>query len=707
MPTVGWILYLIASWMLGHSIYVRLSGAGLRWLPFSEQGTITSPMLSTEGLRFLLRQIAAFWIGILILTTGHYGLNLALVNTFGYDTIGMPSELAASFFLIPLALLAAAYLRRSRRLTAEDDYRPVRHPYALFKRKVITWPFIVYILLLLVYSVWLVYSTFYQVDGLYRAGATVHSDLGPHTAMMSSFTKGHNIPTDYAHFAGDGIRYHFFFFYFTAILNQLGLGFVHALNIPSVLALSSMFLLIGMFAYRITSRAGTFMLAPLFTIFRSSGAIFTDLWQKGKTLGWFTADFFQAIFQQRTFIGDTPRDDWGLWTANAYANQRHLALGIVLLLLVILLALPDVERGVGALPLAHARKFPDWWRLTRQKSIWLTTGRQDVKRLFLIGIILFLMPYWHGSMTISALLVLAAFSVFAASRIAYLIIAATTFLSMVLANAFFAPQSAWLSNVQFKFGFIAEPNTFTNVLLYIVEMMGPAIFVLLISFVFARWRTKLYILAVSAPFIFAFLFQVTPDITVNHKFILISLILWNVIIAETVIRMFRARRGKIALRVAAILLSLLLISSGVYEHLIYRNINRQVFVDIKQDSEVNRWIEKNTAPRTIFLTAPYAYHDFLLTGRPIWYGHGYYAWSAGHDTHKREAEVKSILSTSSIETLKNYATENEIGYLLINDDMRNAYPDLNESLFASDLNEAAQFTDAKNTVIYKLSDVTR
>lgn len=701
MPPVGWILYLLTAWMLGHSVYTRLAGAGLRWLPFSAQGTITSAMLSTEGLRFLLRQIAAFWIGVMLLTTAHYWLTTAMIALFGYRALGMTSSEAASFFLIPAALLLAAYLRRSRRLTAEDDYRPVRHPYALFKRKVITWPFAVFILLILAYATWLMYASFNDFSGLIKVGATVESELAPATALMASFSKGQNIPTVFPYFASDGIRFHFFFYYFAAILNQLGLGFVHALNIPSILALSSMLLLIGMLAYRITGRAGAFMLAPLFTIFRSSAAIFTDFFQKGKTLGWFNRAFWQGVFDQQAFIGNTPGDEVGLWTTNLFVSQRHFALGVVLLLIVVFLALPDFERGVAALPLERGKKFPTWWELTRQKNIWLTSGRQDRKRLCLIGLLLILSPFWHGSATLSTLLILAPFALFAASRLAYFFIACAALGAMWFSRWYFGADATLFSSVRLRFGFVVDPPTVPRALLYLLEMMGPLLPLMLIIFIVARWRTKLYLLSVSIPFIFAFFFQVTPDIRANHKFILISIILWNVAVAETVIRIFNKAKHKNLMRSLAVLLSLLLLSSGLYEHLILHNINTHEYSEIDPKREINVWIETHTELRAIFLTAPYAYDAFLFTGRTLWLGDPDYAERASHQTRRRQAEVRAIFSERDSERLSRYMTVNKIDYALFDDALAMAYKDTNKALFADTFEEVARFAE-KNSVIYAL-----
>lgn len=705
MPEIGWIMFLLSGWMLGYSICVCLAVSGLHWMPFSEQGQMTAPMLATGGLRFVIRQIISFWIGMLLLTSGHYALSWLLLTLSGPVTAGVPTQNLTAIIVILLAFLAAALLRRNRRLSVQDDYRLPRRQHLLFKRYVLTGAAGIWILFVVIYAVWLFYSTFYQAGGMYHAGATVHSDLGPHTALMSSFANGQNIPTEYPHFAGDGIRYHFFFYYFAAILNQLGLGFVTALNLPSILAFISMLGLIGLLAYRITGRAGTAVLAPVLTIFRSSWAWLTDIWQKAGEHGWFSADFFRAVWTQRDFIGSTPRDSWGLWSINVYANQRHLALGISLLLIILLLALPDIERGVGALPRDKERKFPVWWAMTKKRQIWLQAGLPDKKRHLLMAIILVFMPFWHGAMTLAALLILFPMAVFTASRLTYVALAGLTTASALLTSRLFAPADSALSSFALEFGFIAENKTIGGMLLYLAEMLGPLLIVIIVSFAVARWRTRLYLLSATIPLVFALFVRLTPDVTVNHKFIQITIILWNVVAAESLIRLYGARKKAGAAKALAVATALLIMATGLYEHKIFHNINSQIQLTINPASDVNRWVMAETDPNDIFLTGPYAYHSFFLTGRPVWYGHPYYAWSAGHDTGTRETDLENLLQSSDPDAFARYAAENGIAYLLVDRAMRERYPDMDEARLVSHLLLEKRFGDADGTVIYRLKDV--
>ena len=60
---------------------------------------------------------------------------------------------------------------------------------------------------------WMMFASFSSSDGSLRIANAQYSDFGPNTAIMQSFAVGHNFPTEYPHFSGDRIRYHFLFYF--------------------------------------------------------------------------------------------------------------------------------------------------------------------------------------------------------------------------------------------------------------------------------------------------------------------------------------------------------------------------------------------------------------------------------------------------------------------------------------------------------------
>lgn len=161
-------------------------------------------------------------------------------------------------------------------------------------------------------------------------GMTVHSDFGPHTSMMRSFSVGLNVPTNYPLFSNAGVRYHFLFYFLCGNLEFLGLSLPLALNIASLLTFVSAFLLFFVLIKFITDNYVIAWLTLILFLFRSSPAFPFKIYSalKGE-VAW------RAIFSPDQFIALTENEHWGLWGINIWANQRHLSTGFSILLIII------------------------------------------------------------------------------------------------------------------------------------------------------------------------------------------------------------------------------------------------------------------------------------------------------------------------------------------------------------------------------------
>ena len=76
---------------------------------------------------------------------------------------------------------------------------------------------------LLVFLTWIMFYVFYIRNGELYSGFSVYGDYAPHTAMMRSFSKGNNFPTEYPHFGGQDVKYHFMFQFLVGNLEFLGI----------------------------------------------------------------------------------------------------------------------------------------------------------------------------------------------------------------------------------------------------------------------------------------------------------------------------------------------------------------------------------------------------------------------------------------------------------------------------------------------------
>ncbi len=186
--------------------------------------------------------------------------------------------------------------------------------------------------LFVAYACWLTFATFSMHDGKIRIATHQWSDFGSTVSIMQSFANGHNFPTEYPHFAGDRIRYHFLFYFLAGNLEYLGLSPSTANNLLSILSILSMlFIVMGLgvvlFGSRLIGRIG----ACLF--FFHGTLSFIPFLQKH----WPLASAIDSVWKMRDFLpsGFSYRGElWGVWSQVVYANQRHLASSIGILLLV-------------------------------------------------------------------------------------------------------------------------------------------------------------------------------------------------------------------------------------------------------------------------------------------------------------------------------------------------------------------------------------
>ena len=68
--------------------------------------------------------------------------------------------------------------------------------------------------LFIIFSVWLMFSSFSYSDGSMQIGSKAWSDFASTIPVIRSFSFGSNFPPEYPLFPGEPIHYHFLFFCF-------------------------------------------------------------------------------------------------------------------------------------------------------------------------------------------------------------------------------------------------------------------------------------------------------------------------------------------------------------------------------------------------------------------------------------------------------------------------------------------------------------
>src|SRR5881296_3438640 len=181
---------------------------------------------------------------------------------------------------------------------------------------------------------WMMFASFNSGDGKFKISNAEYSDFGPNTALMQSFAVGHNFPTEYPHFSGDRIRYHFLFYFQAGNLEFLGLNPAWSLNLLSMTTLVAMLIVVMTLGEMLFNSRAVGRLGSLLFFFFGSLSYVPFLHKQVSIRA-----AIQAIRQQRDFLPSIfpyRGDAWGTWSQVTYLNQRHVASAIGILLLVLI-----------------------------------------------------------------------------------------------------------------------------------------------------------------------------------------------------------------------------------------------------------------------------------------------------------------------------------------------------------------------------------
>ena len=521
---------------------------------------------------------------------------------------------------------------------------------------------------LLVFLIWIMFYVFFIKDGVLYSGYTVYGDYAPHTAMMRSFSMGNNFPTEYPHFGGQDVKYHFMFQFFVGNLEFLGLRLDFAYNVVSVLALLGFLIFLYHMAKRLAGSFAAGVLTVFFFFFRSSLSFFRFVIEHLNA-----GDLWTTLRDNTTFIGYTTNENWGLWNFNVYLNQRHLAFGLLIVAIVLWVFMDWLEAGCSA-----PERGVHWIkRRIFTKQAWLCVHSETA---LLAGMILGLTSFWNGAAVIGGLLILMGFAVFSDGKLDYLILAVTAVIFSVLQTKIFIWGDA--VSPSFYWGFLSENKSITGVLWYLIQMSG-VFFVgaVLIAFFLRERRQRAALVSFFFPLIFAFCMSLTPDIAVNHKYIMIAYAFLAIFWSLAVLKLFQRKIGG---KIVAVLLTIALSITGIYDFVVILKDNDSGHrVTVNMRSEVTEWLAEHLDHNDLILTPEYSINEVTMSGVMMYMGWPYYAWSAGYDTYDRAAKAKEIYSSTDAEAIKKLVKQEKITYVLYEEGMQYEQEACREDTIAS------------------------
>lgn len=705
-----------------------------RFLPFIFNFSSVKTLYgkSIELPNWVVTLPGAFLIGTLFMTWVTY------LTAYAFRQTGNPMLYGNITSFSVFGILAVVFIitgRKSHSIARlKDNVNPADEKKIIlfFKKNGLT---LVYLLFIFTFVSYFMFHSFKVQDGMMKPGWSVYSDFGPHLSMIRAFSLGQNFPTEYPHFADGHIRYHFMFQFLAGNLEYLGMRIDWAFNLPSILSMVSFLTLLYGFAVILTGKALVGALTGVFFLFRSSAAFFTFLASQNYNL---KAAFYK-IFTTMDFIGKTSHEDWGLWTFKDYVNQRHFAFSAGIMVLILIVVYPLFKKMIVALKRfwANLKKekaiqqpdtevqnletaeyeptpetsedepapeterpksvFQRWMEIfLLSKDAWVP---ESYTRPIVLGVILGSISFWHGSILIATLLVLCFMAVFSKHRLEYLMIAGITVAFSLIQSNFFVGSGSSVVSPEMVFGFLADTKTLWGVTRYYLELCGILPIVILLGLYIipkgGRWLT----LAFFIPLVFATVMTLVPDVSINHKYVAISVILLNIFAANVVYRLGIIKG--ILPKILAGLLVLILTITGICNTFTLYNMDK-MSSGLEMKNPINEWVLKNTKTTDVFLTDACVINQILLAGRRIFDGYGYYAGSAGYDVRGRDEIVTQIYGGTDPEEVKRLLKENNIKYVVLNEATRGTKDKnyiLNEDLFKNNFKLMHHF-DQEGTDIY-------
>ena len=501
-----------------------------------------------------VRLASSFGVGVLIITWPLYLTAYTLRVAGGIERpLGYANVIVLGFSLIVLGLAffgSRKNLEESGSVDASETVsetvpKPARkglmhvlHASGLIKDDALFRRECIFYLIVLAF-VWFSFHYVLHMNGNnIQMGFTVFSDYAPNVALIRSFSWFANYPTEYPFYAGEDIKYHFMFMFFTGNMEFLGLPLSFAYNLTSTLSLFSFFIMLSQLALRITGRFASAVLTAIFFTFRSGMAVFLFISEHIKA-----GDLVQAFLTNENFIGYTTNESWGLWNYNVYLNQRHLGFGMIIATAVIWYFYGYLEEACGSKNAGTSFNiidaFTSWFRsFFLTKEAWIPKA-PDLA--LVTGIVLGLTSFWNGACVIGSLLILAGFAIFSKNKLDYLILAMVSVLIAELQTKAFIYGSA--VSPTFFWGFISEDKSFLGVIGYIAEVAGITILGSVFALLIADRKQRALITSFLLPVVFSFTVSLTPDVTVNHKYIMMAMAYLSIIWADIVVSLFTDRRG--------------------------------------------------------------------------------------------------------------------------------------------------------------------
>ena len=320
----------------------------------------------------------------------------------------------------------------------------------------------------------------------------------------------------------------------------------------------------------------------------------------------------------------------------------------------------------------------------------------------LSGLLIGALPFWNGPVFVVALLLVALlFLLYPYRRYVFLMGTIAVIVGLPQIMLWRTGETEMQNYPRLYWGYTVENPTVARVLEYLGFTFGTKWLLIALGAILATGFQRRFLVVTFSLLALAFAVQFNIEVYSNHKFIHIWIILVNLAVAYAFVRLWRwSTVGRIL--VVPLLVSMTL--GGVIDLFPIRNDGH--FAYKVQGDPLTEWLLTKTKPTDVFLTHTSVLDRFLLAGRKIFYGHAYYAWSAGYPTQQRLVIYKRIYEGRDPKEVLKLLWDNNISYVAIDGEVRHnsELAHLNEALFKEHFAKVFEDPDGRyySLTVYKV-----
>lgn len=180
------------------------------------------------------------------------------------------------------------------------------------------------------FSFWMMQKAFrVDIDGTWLVASNTVFDISHELSVIRSFSFGHNIPFASPFAAGYQEIYHFFFYYFVAIVEQFGVNLPFAFTIASAIGFQLYLLAAYYFSFFLFKRKKLVGWLTLVLLLCNSSLT----WLMYMVRQHISPDIISQIWHLAAYPFNGPYDGSTIslfFTLNVFVNQRHLAFGLAI-----------------------------------------------------------------------------------------------------------------------------------------------------------------------------------------------------------------------------------------------------------------------------------------------------------------------------------------------------------------------------------------